>query len=158
MARNCARSQASCSASATDGARGGMKPAWPSAVQCWCNRGRLAWMMDITPPLRPVVLLAALLAACTAAPDPGRPPPDAALMTAPLLPAALQLFPQCEPEIRAFIEMTRFARSHGENWMLFSDAIDAMKAQVVACVDDGQEAAAWTVPDARSRPRSPATR
>jgi hypothetical protein len=118
--------------------------------------------MDIVPPpLRPSAirragtagLLLVMLAGC-AAPDAPGPPSDAPLMSAPLLPAALQLFPQCEGEIRAFVEIARFARSHGENWRLFSDAIDAMKAQVVACIDDGQEGAAWTVPDDRSPPAS----
>jgi hypothetical protein len=116
------------------------------------------------PPLRPLavrrtaaigLLLLATLAGC--AESPGTAPPlaasDATLMSAPLLPAALQLAPQCEPEIRAFVEIARFARSHGESWTLFSDAIDAMKAQVVTCVDDGQEAAAWTVPEDRPAPR-----
>jgi hypothetical protein len=119
--------------------------------------------MDITPPAaplrRPAIrrtatagLLLAMLAGCAASGASRPAASDATLMSAPMLPAALQLFPQCEAEIRAFIEMARFARNYGENWILFSDAIDAMKAQVVACVDDGQEAAAWTVPEDRPPP------
>jgi hypothetical protein len=127
--------------------------------------------MDIRPPQfrcsaavrrgATVSLLLTMLAGCAASGDGGTPQPaasDPALTSAPMLPAALQLFPQCEAEIRAFIEMTRFARSFGDNWQLFSDAIDAMKAQVVACVDDGQEAAAWRVPDDRPSPPPSAAR
>ena len=121
--------------------------------------------MGITPPLPPSLrrfavrrtatagLLLAMLAGCAASGAPRPAAPDATLMSAPMLPAALQLFPQCEAEIRAFVEMTRFARSYGANWIVFSDAIEAMKAQVVACVDDGQEAAAWTEPE--DRPAAP---
>ena len=49
-------------------------------------------------------------------------------------------FSACDAEMRAFVAVTRLARQHGEDWTLFEPAIEAMKEQVVDCVQDGYPA------------------
>jgi hypothetical protein len=53
------------------------------------------------------------------------------------LPAALRLFPQCEREIHAFVDLTRLADAYGDDWPVFQDAIDDVWQQVLDCADPG---------------------
>jgi hypothetical protein len=51
------------------------------------------------------------------------------------IPAAVKMFPQCQREIQAFVDLTGLARGYGDDWVIFKDAIDDIKAQVAACID-----------------------
>jgi hypothetical protein len=83
--------------------------------------------------LRTALLLAPLVAlpvGCAAS-LPADPPQDAR--------ATLPPIPYCRDEMTAFVELTRFARAHGDGWTLFAPAIDALQQKVVDCVDDATE-------------------
>jgi hypothetical protein len=38
--------------------------------------------------------------------------------------------------MRAYVELTRLAKLHGEGWEVFAPAVDALKQQILDCVDD----------------------
>ena len=44
--------------------------------------------------------------------------------------------PICRAEMRAYVELTRLAKLHGEGWVVFEPAVDALKQQILDCLDD----------------------
>jgi|SRR5580658_4814256 hypothetical protein len=48
----------------------------------------------------------------------------------------LPSIPICRDEMRAYVELTRLAKLHGEGWEVFAPAVDALKQQILDCVDD----------------------
>ncbi len=85
-------------------------------------------------PFRPSQLLLLVvplaLGACAAAPEkPLDLSPTA--VSADELPAV----PVCRDEMRAFVEVTRLAKLHGDEWEVFEPAVDAMKQQILDCFD-----------------------
>jgi hypothetical protein len=82
--------------------------------------------------LPPVLALAALLAACApAAPtSEAAPPVDTA--------ADLPPIPICRDEMRAFVELAHLAKQHGDGWVVFEPAVDALKQQIIDCVDQNR--------------------
>jgi hypothetical protein len=82
--------------------------------------------------LSSLLTLAALLAACApTTPGSGAPPPvDAA--------AELPPIPICRDEMRAFVELARLAKLHGDGWVVFQPAVDALKQQIIDCIDDNR--------------------
>ena len=82
--------------------------------------------------LLPLLALTAVLAACAPA-APGSdaaPPVDAA--------ADLPPIPICRDEMRAFVELARLAKLHGDGWVVFEPAVDALKQQIIDCIDDNR--------------------
>jgi hypothetical protein len=55
--------------------------------------------------------------------------------TPPMLPAALKMFPECQQELHAFIDLTRLASKYGDDWTMFQDEIEDMKGQVLDCAE-----------------------
>ena len=81
---------------------------------------------------RSVVLLLALgLTACAATADPKTPPAPIGTSSEDLPP-----IPVCRDEMRAFVELTRLAKLHGDGWTVFAPAVDAMKRQILDCLDE----------------------
>ena len=82
--------------------------------------------------LLPLMALAGLLAACApAAPtSEAAPPVDAT--------ADLPPIPICRDEMRAYVELARFAKLHGDGWVVFEPAVDALKQQILDCIDDNR--------------------
>lgn len=72
--------------------------------------------------------LLALLCACSATSQPNR-PSDADE-------AVLPPIPFCRDEMAAYVELARFARGHGEGWVVFAPALDALQQRIIDCVDD----------------------
>ncbi len=94
-------------------------------------------MMHDPPPflLLPTVALASLALAACASPPAGTAPEAAlAVSTADLPPV-----PICRDEMVAYIELTRLAKQHGEGWTIFEPAVDALKQQILDCIDDSRE-------------------
>jgi hypothetical protein len=83
--------------------------------------------MSLRPAARLLPLLA-LLAACATS-DAADPPADADA-------AALPPIPFCRDEMTAYVELTRVARAHGDGWVVFMPAIDALQAEIIDCVED----------------------
>jgi 7-cyano-7-deazaguanine synthase in queuosine biosynthesis len=48
----------------------------------------------------------------------------------------LPAIPICREEMRAYIEITKLAKLHGEGWMVYAPAVDALKQQILDCLDD----------------------
>jgi hypothetical protein len=42
----------------------------------------------------------------------------------------------CEAEIRAFVAVSKLAKQHGDSWAVFEPAIDAMRDQILDCVEE----------------------
>jgi hypothetical protein len=38
--------------------------------------------------------------------------------------------------MRAYVEITKLAKLHGEGWMVYEPAVDALKQQILDCLDD----------------------
>jgi len=83
-------------------------------------------------PLPPILALASLLAACA--------PAATTTETAPpgLTAAELPPIPICRDEMRAYIELARLAKLHGDGWVVFEPAVDALKQQIINCIDDNR--------------------
>jgi 7-cyano-7-deazaguanine synthase in queuosine biosynthesis len=86
--------------------------------------------MILRPPAALSLLLALALAGCAAS-EPADPTIGASE-------ADLPPIPFCRDEMVAFIELSQLARTHGEGWILFSPAIEALKQRIVDCVGDAQ--------------------
>ncbi|HWG80005.1 MAG TPA: hypothetical protein VN681_09535 [Stellaceae bacterium] len=88
-------------------------------------------------PERPLVRLAPLaLAGLLAACAPAAPTNEAA---APVDSAAdLPPIPICRDEMRAFIELAHLAKRHGDGWVVFEPAVDALKQQIIDCIDENR--------------------
>ena len=82
--------------------------------------------------LLPLLALAGLLAACAPATPAGEAaaPGDTA--------ADLPPIPICRDEMRAYVELARFAKLHGDGWVVFEPAVDALKQQILDCIDDNR--------------------
>ena len=80
----------------------------------------------------PLLTLAGLLAACAPAPPASEASPS--LDTA----AELPPIPICRDEMRAFVELARLAKLHGDGWVVFQPAVDALKQQIIDCIDDNR--------------------
>ncbi len=50
--------------------------------------------------------------------------------------ARLPRYPNCSAEIDAFVAMVDLARQAGEHWQIYEPALDALKDQLMDCVDD----------------------
>ena len=92
--------------------------------------------MTHDPPRRRLLLAIALaslsLAACA---SPRDAPPEAALAASS---SDLPPVPICRDEMLAFVELTRLAKLHGEGWTVFEPAVDALKQQILDCIDDNR--------------------
>jgi hypothetical protein len=42
----------------------------------------------------------------------------------------------CDAELRAFVAVSKLARQQGEEWTIFEPAIEALKEQIMDCVQD----------------------
>lgn len=84
-------------------------------------------------PLLPLLTLAGLLAACAPGPPASEavPPVDAAAEIPPI--------PICRDEMRAFVELAHLAKQHGDGWVVFEPAVDALKQQIIDCIDDNRD-------------------
>jgi hypothetical protein len=78
-----------------------------------------------------LVLLLPLLGACAAVPSEPDPAP----------PASLKRFAACDAELRAFIAVARMVRQQGENSTLYEPALQAMKDQILDCVEESYSGA-----------------
>lgn len=90
-------------------------------------------MPDRTPALRLAALLVLSglpLAACVA----GKDPPRQAVLS--VSSKDLPPIPICRNEMLAYVELTRLAKLHGDDWDVFAPAVDAMKQQILDCLDD----------------------
>jgi hypothetical protein len=78
----------------------------------------------------PILAVAGLLAACA-------PEATTADAAAPVI-AAVELppIPVCRDEMRAFVELARLAKLHGDGWIVFGPAVDALKQQIIDCIDE----------------------
>ena len=45
-------------------------------------------------------------------------------------------YPACEAEIKAFMALAKLAKQAGENWHIYEPALQALKDQILDCVDD----------------------
>ena len=82
--------------------------------------------------LPPILTLAGLLAACApAAPTTEAAPPAIAASDIPPIPI-------CRDEMRAYVELARLAKQHGDGWVVFEPAVDALKQQIMDCIDDNR--------------------
>lgn len=48
----------------------------------------------------------------------------------------LPAIPICREEMRAYVEITKLAKLHGEGWVVFEPAVEALKQQILDCLDD----------------------
>lgn len=84
--------------------------------------------------LSPLPILATLsglvLSACVGQVDAPR---SAALSVAA---GDLPPIPICREEMRAYVELTRLAKLHGEGWAVFDPAVAALKQQILDCLGD----------------------
>ena len=80
--------------------------------------------------LTPLVLAAWALAACAA--DGAGTRKTALSVSSGDLPS----IPICREEMRAYVEITRLAKLHGEGWAVFEPAVEALKQQIIDCLDD----------------------
>jgi hypothetical protein len=74
-------------------------------------------------------LAAAVLAGCAA---------GEATRSASISVAASELpsIPICRDEMRAYVELTKLAKLHGDGWVVFEPAVDALRQQILDCLDD----------------------
>ncbi|HJT07743.1 MAG TPA: hypothetical protein VJ747_12500 [Stellaceae bacterium] len=77
----------------------------------------------------PLLTLAGLLAGCAPAPSAGEAVPS--VDTA----ADIPPIPICRDEMRAFVELAHLAKQHGDGWVVFEPAVDALKQQIIDCID-----------------------
>jgi hypothetical protein len=84
-------------------------------------------------PLLPLLTLAGLLAACA----PGPPANEAAAPTDTA--AEIPPIPICRDEMRAFVELAHLAKQHGDGWVIFEPAVDALKQQIIDCIDENRD-------------------
>ena len=42
----------------------------------------------------------------------------------------------CDAELRAYVAVAKLARQGGDDWTLYQPAVDAMKDQILDCVQD----------------------
>lgn len=84
-------------------------------------------------PLLPMLTLAGLLAACA----PGPPTSEAAAPTDTA--AEIPPIPICRDEMRAFVELAHLAKQHGDGWVIFEPAVDALKQQIIDCIDENRD-------------------
>jgi hypothetical protein len=82
--------------------------------------------------LPPALVLVGVLAACAPAATTTAASPSAETM------AELPPIPICRDEMRAFVELARLAKLHGEGWVVFEPAVDALKQQIIDCIDDNR--------------------
>ena len=83
-------------------------------------------------PLLPFLGLAGLLAACA-------PAATTSEAAAPIDSAAdLPPIPICRDEMRAFVELAHLAKLHGDGWVVFEPAVDALKQQILDCIDENR--------------------
>ncbi len=87
-----------------------------------------------SPLLLPTIALVLALAACAS--PPAGTSPDASLAAAS---SDLPPVPICRDEMVAYVELTRLAKQHGEGWTIFEPAVDALKQQILDCIDDSRE-------------------
>jgi hypothetical protein len=78
-----------------------------------------------------MLLLGALALAGCAAIGGGK---DAAMLS--VSASDLPPVPFCRDEMRAYVELTRLAKLHGDDWAVFEPAVDALKQQILDCIDD----------------------
>jgi hypothetical protein len=83
----------------------------------------LKWMVRLVACL---ALLTPVLAACTAVPR----DPD------PVIPSQLKKFAACDAEMRAFVTIAKLVRQQGDNWTIYEPALQAMREQILDCVED----------------------
>ena len=55
----------------------------------------------------------------------------------------LPSIPICRDEMRAYVELTKLAKLHGEGWVFFEPAVEALKQQILDCLDDRSNASAY---------------
>lgn len=83
-------------------------------------------MCPMPPFTRAACLLLPLLAACAGSPlEPdrlARPVPKSLIA--------------CDEELRGFVVIARVARLQGDNWTIFEPALQAMKDQVLDCIEE----------------------
>jgi hypothetical protein len=98
--------------------------------------GRRAFMSFVMPARRlpgtrlaALAVIAAALAACA-----GNGTTSGAALT--VSSGDLPSIPICRDEMRAYVELTRLAKLHGEGWTVFAPAVDALKQQILDCLDD----------------------
>ena len=84
-------------------------------------------------PLLPLLTLAGLLAACA--------PPRPTSESGPAVDTAAELppIPVCRDEMRAFVELAHLAKQHGDGWVVFEPAVDALKQQIINCIDENRD-------------------
>lgn len=83
-------------------------------------------------PLALTLLASLSLAACAAPAD------QAAAVSLTASPSDLPPVPICRNEMVAFVELTRLAKSHGNDWVVFEPAVDALKQQILDCIDENR--------------------
>lgn len=83
-------------------------------------------------PLAAVPLL--VLAACASSDG----QPRAALGPIAVSASEIPPVPVCRNEMRAFVEVTKLAKLHGEAWPVFGPAVDAMKQQILTCFEENR--------------------
>jgi hypothetical protein len=81
----------------------------------------------------PALVLASLLLAACAAPAPA-PASDVAMSA--VSASELPPIPICRDEMSAYVELTKLAKQHGDDWVVFEPAVEAMKQQILDCLDD----------------------
>jgi hypothetical protein len=52
------------------------------------------------------------------------------------LTSSISRYPACDAEIRAFVALTKLAKQLGDDWQIYAPAIEAMRDQILDCVDD----------------------
>ena len=82
-------------------------------------------------PARHLALALLLLgSACASSTAPSGADPFAAAI------ARLPRYPACSDEIDAFVAMVALAREAGEKWQIYEPALDALKDQLMDCVEE----------------------
>lgn len=84
-----------------------------------------------------LALASGALAACASAGDGTRAAPIS--VSSSELPA----IPICRDEMRAYVELTKLAKLHGEGSVFFEPAVDALKQQILDCLDERSGASAY---------------
>ena len=85
--------------------------------------------------MRPLALLLPLLTLAACAPAPPASETGPAVDTA----AELPPIPVCRDEMRAFVELAHLAKQHGDGWVVFEPAVDALKQQIINCIDENRD-------------------
>ena len=52
------------------------------------------------------------------------------------LTGGLPRYPACDAEIKAFVALTKLAKQLGDDWQVYEPALEAMRDQILDCVDD----------------------